>query len=628
MRYFFLCLFFLSQLGAAEIYRDPRAQAFYEQHPEFFHFANAQDLPKNLKWQDGSEEKEFADPQAVRGGTLHQFITGTPPTLRRVGPNSNNSFRGDAYDNNDFGLLASHPNTDHPIPAIALRWALSDDGLTVYFQLDPKAHFTDGQPVTADDFFFTFYFHRSPWVNAPWYTDFYSKEFAGITKYDDHTIAVHGPHKRPEQIAWLGDLRPTPRNFYKEFGPNYEQLYNDRFAPTTGAYEIQPSGFERDKSVTLHRITHWWGDDRPFYRHRYNADAIQYMVIREFDSAYESLMAGDLDFMLLGLPRYWYGANDKPAYQLGYLTKVQFYNDIPRPPYGLYINTQKPLLSDRNIRIGLQHATDFQRVIDGFYRGDYERLNQFNEGLGVYTDRSLRARVYSPELARKYFAQAGFTQTGPDGILRNAQGQRLSFRLTFDTTDRRKMLATLIESARRCGLEYTAETLEHTTMYRKVMEKNHDICFWAWSVSSRIPDFWESYHRDNAIETLPDGRKVPKRQTNNITCLDNPELSRLIDDFRVATDQDTMVKLSFQIQKIIYDEADFIPGWRIPGYRLGHWNWVKFPAWFDVRSADEPTAYGLFWLDSAAKEKSLADFRNRKAKGPPQSMIQDTWRTE
>ena len=618
------CLAFTSV--SAETFRDPRAAEFYKQHPEFFHFAQASDLPKDLDWKDGAEQQEFADPRAIRGGTLHQMVITTPPTLRRVGANANNGFRADLYENNDLGLLASHPNTDEPIPGLALRWALSKDGLTAYFKLDPNARFTDGQPVTADDFFYSFYFFRSPWADAEWYADFYTKEFGGITRYDDHTIAVHAPRLRPRQLEWLGDLRPTPREFFKDFGPDYLKRYNDRQQPTTGAYYVPADGFRRNQSITLQRVPRWWAEERRFYRYRFNPDAIQHLVIREMDNAYESLMAGELDFMLIGLPRFWYGANEKPAYQLGYLTKVQFYNDIPRPPYGLYINTQKPGLDDRNVRVGLQHATDFQRVIDGFYRGDFERLNQFSEGLGQYTDPSIRARRYSPELARAAFAQAGFTTVGSDGILMNAAGRRLSFRLTFDSTDRRKMLATLIESARRCGVEYIPETLEHTTMYRKVMEKNHEICFWAWSVSSRVPAFWESHHSDNALEKLPDGRRVPKRQTNNITGIDNPELSKLIDEFRVATKEDDMVRLSFRIQNIMHADADFIPGWRVPGYRVGHWNWVKFPESFDVRGGDEPLTYGLYWLDPAEREKSLAAFRAGQKRGEPKSVVHDKYR--
>jgi microcin C transport system substrate-binding protein len=621
---------FLALMGVAqaETYQDPKAAAYYAEHKEFFHFAAPSDLPKNLVWHDGAEQKEFAEPRAIRGGNLRQFTASTPPTMRRVGPNANNGFRGELYDNNDFGLLAAHPNTDEPIPALALQWAMSADEMTAYFRLDPNAKFTDGQPITADDYFFAFYFYRSPWINAEWYVDYYTREWGGITKFDDHTIAVQAPRKRPQQLENLGELRPIPRNFLKEFGPNYEKLYNDRFQPTTGPYFVSKEGFQREKSVTLTRVADWWGDRRKFYRYRYNPDVIEYTVIREIDSAYESLLAGEIDFMSIGMPRYWYGTNEKKAYLNGYVTKVQFFNDIPRPPYGLYINTQKPLLSDINVRRGLQHATDFQRVIEGFYRGDYERLNQFSEGLGKYTDPAIRARQYSPELARAAFAKAGFTHAGDDGILVNTAGERLSFRLTFDNSDRRKYLATLVESARRCGLEYRPETLEHTTMYRKVMEKNHDIAFWAWSVSSRLPALWESHHGDNAVDKLADGRKVPKRQTNNITGIDDPELSKLIDQFRASTDENEMIGLSHRMQRRIHDNADFIPGFRVPGYRLAHWGWVKFPEGFDVKSAEDPQSFGLFWLDPKQRETDLKDFRAGKVRGGPKTLIEDRWRTE
>jgi microcin C transport system substrate-binding protein len=621
-----LCLTLVA--AVAQTYEDPKAAAYYAEHKGFFRFATPADLPRDLVWHDGSGQQEFADPRAVRGGVLRQFVMSTPPTLRRVGPNANNGFRGELYDNNDFGLLATHPNTEEIIPGLATSWAMSPDGMTAYFRLDPNAKFTDGQPVTADDFFFAFYFYRSPWAKADWYADFYTREWGGITKYDAHTLSIKAPRRRPYQLEQLGELRPLPRDFFKDFGPNYEKAYNDRFQPTTGPYFVGPTGFQREKSVTLTRVKEWWGDRRKFFRHRYNPDAIEYGVIRELDSAYASMLSGEIDFMPIMMPRYWYGTNEKKAYQNGYLTKAQFFNDIPRPPYGLYLNTQKPLLSDLNVRIGLQHATDFQRVIDGFYRGDYERLNQFSEGLGKFTDPSIRPRRYSPELARAAFAKAGFTQAGPDGILRNAAGERLSFRLTFDNSDRRKYLATIVESARRCGVEYRPETLEHTTMYRKVMEKNHDIVFWAWSVSSRLPALWESHHTDNAVEVLADGRKVPKRQTNNITGIDDPELSKLIDRFRGATEEAEMIKLSFAMQRRIHDLADFIPGFRVPGYRIAHWNWVKFPEGFDVRGAEDPGQHGLFWLDPAQREADLKDFRDGKVRGAPKTVIEDRWRTE
>ena len=255
-----LLLLLAACAGAAETYRDPKAAAYYAEHKDFFRFATPADLPKDLVWHDGSEQKEFADPGAVRGGVLRQFVTSTPPTLRRVGPNANNGFRGELYDNNDFGLLGSHPNTDETIPGLALSWAMSADGMTAYFRLDPQAKFTDGQPITADDYFYAFYFHRSPWAKADWYADYYTREWGGITRFDDHTIAIKAPRRRPYQLEQLGELRPVPREFYRDFGPNYEKAYNDRFQPTAGPYFVGPDGFRREKSVTLTRVKDWWGE--------------------------------------------------------------------------------------------------------------------------------------------------------------------------------------------------------------------------------------------------------------------------------------------------------------------------------------------------------------------------------
>jgi hypothetical protein len=82
-----LLLFLLTQTGlaAAETYQDPNARKFYADHPEFFHFAKPTDLPPGLVWKDGAEQKEFADPRAVRGGVLRQGVITSPPTLRRGG---------------------------------------------------------------------------------------------------------------------------------------------------------------------------------------------------------------------------------------------------------------------------------------------------------------------------------------------------------------------------------------------------------------------------------------------------------------------------------------------------------------------------------------------------------------
>jgi microcin C transport system substrate-binding protein len=110
-------------------------------------------LPDDLVWQTNLSDPIFADSNAKRGGRFRSFVTTFPLTLRLVGPDSNGSFASYMRANN-LSLVGIHPNTLKPIPELATEWALGSDGHTIYFHLDPDARWSDGTPVTADDYVF------------------------------------------------------------------------------------------------------------------------------------------------------------------------------------------------------------------------------------------------------------------------------------------------------------------------------------------------------------------------------------------------------------------------------------------------------------------------------------------
>jgi oligopeptide transport system substrate-binding protein len=62
------------------------------------------------------------------------------------------------------GLVEYHPKTMEPIPAIAERWELSPDGTEYTFYLRKNAKFSNGDPITAKDFVYTFRRSLSPEV--------------------------------------------------------------------------------------------------------------------------------------------------------------------------------------------------------------------------------------------------------------------------------------------------------------------------------------------------------------------------------------------------------------------------------------------------------------------------------
>ena len=62
------------------------------------------------------------------------------------------------------------------IPGLAREWAVSADGRTIYFRLDPEARYSDGEPVRARDFLVGVYLRVSDHIVNPYSKQFYREE--------------------------------------------------------------------------------------------------------------------------------------------------------------------------------------------------------------------------------------------------------------------------------------------------------------------------------------------------------------------------------------------------------------------------------------------------------------------
>ncbi|HEY2573480.1 MAG TPA: extracellular solute-binding protein [Verrucomicrobiaceae bacterium] len=571
---------------------------------QVFFFKSMADLPADLKWEDGAEQEEFGAPEAKKGGTYHYFIQDYPRTLRHVGPDANSNTREYLLDYFYLTMLGRHPNTLEPIPSIAKQWARGPDKKTFYFRIDPDAKFSDGEPVRVDNFFFNIFFMRSDYLKDPWYPDQYTKRIDSVTKYDDLTISITMADAKPDALYHAGSLlTPLPIKFFKEFGEDYVERYNWRFVPSPGPYDLKESGLKKGQSVTLTRIKDWWAKDRKFYRQQFNPDRIVLEVIRDPEKAIEMFRAGDLDCYLLNLPERWHSKipDNDPLVEKGYLHKYTFFNQVPRPTYGLYINTSRPLLDNHEIREGLQYSCDWDAVIKQVFYGDYTRLNIAEEGFGEFTDTSIKARPFDPVQAAEFFAKAGFTERGGDGIFKNAKGERLSFTITNSYKVLEPALVVIKEEAKKAGVEFNIETPEVTASWKKFNERKHDIAFTAFNVSVEMyPRFWEDWHSINAYKK--DGSIQP--DTNNFTMMNDKELDAWIDRYDRSEDKAEMKDLAWKIERRVHDSAAFIPGFESPWYRVGCWRWVHHPATFDARTARDPEENWLFWINEDERQET------------------------
>jgi len=595
---------------------------------DYLKFGKISEVPQNLVWENGMAQPEIGDPAAKKGGVFRKYIETFPPTIRPFGGNSNNSFRGDLYDNIDMPLVGLHPATMEMIPGVAKEWATSEDGRTIYFRIDPEARYSDGEPVRARDFLIAVYLRVSDNIVNPYDKQYFREEFAQFATYDDLTLSISLPQAKLYAAALAGGIAPCAPGFYSEYGADYEQRYQWRFPPTTGAYEVRAQDINKGVSITQTRVKNWWAKDRKYFQYRYNPDKIVHTVVRDDSKAFELFRAGELDTALLSTPELWYEKCEMEPVYKGYIDRVTFYRKYPKVPRGLYLNVSKAPLNDRNVRIGIQHAMNWQKVIDVMFRGDYQRLNAFSAGYVNFSDPSINARPFSIDSARAAFSEAGYTQEGRDGILMKPDGTRLSVSVTYPTIpifDR--IFAILREESKSCGFDLRLDGQEVTVAYKKEMQKQHEMAFSSWLITPPVPDFHQYLHSTNAF----DEKGNPKPQTNNVFVWGRTDTDILSEKVRTASTVEELKDAAWKLQHIMHDEAIFVPAYSVDFVRVGSWRWVKWPDCPTTRFSP-PVVYDphdafVYWIDDAIKTETQAARRSGKA-FPESNRIVDDYRFE
>ncbi len=571
-------------------------------------------LPDGLEWKTNNSEKTIASSAAKKGGIFRTYMMSFPLTLRSVGPDSNGVFANYLH-SYEMGLVSLHPNSHNWIPSLATHWAFDEDGVTVYYKLDPNARWSDGVLVTADDYMFAFDFMRSKYIVAPFYNDYYTNRVIKVTKYDDYTISITGASKRPENdLMYYYSIGPRPRHFHK-LDDNWVKDYNWRVEPTTGPYRI--TKVKKGKYIEFSRIKDWWAKDYRLNIGRNNVDKIRVKVIRNLEIAFTHFLKGEIDAYYMVWPNFWYEKAKGKVYDKGYVHKVHFHYDAPQPLQGYFLNQDFELFKDKNVRYGFAHAFNVQKVIDINIRGDYERQQSVYKGYGEYSNTGIKAREFDLDKADYYFDLAGWDKRGPDGI-RVKNGKRLSASVVYSQENITERLVVYREELKKAGFELNLDKLDRSAAFKRMSDKKHEIAGVAFGPKFR-PSYWQMFHSENAH----------KPNTNNIGNYANSELDKLIDLYRYGTNEPERVQLSKEILRKIHDIGGYVPTYSVGFTRYSHWRWVKLPESIGTRMSQYlfPPGDGEFWIDEEEKQKTLEAMKKGEAFDPV-TIIDTTYKTQ
>ncbi len=312
----------------------------------------------------------YADPQAKKGGKLRVGLPGTFDSLNPFNLKSGSAAQG-LVGNVFQGLMAR--SADEPFtlyPLIAQSVEIDPARSHIVFHLDPRAHFSDGKPITSSDVLFSFDLLKTK--GRPQQRIAY-----GLVK----SIAAPDAQTVVYDLAGVGD-RELP--LILAIMPVLPKHATDveRFSDATLARPIASGPYviadaQPGARLLLKRDPNYWGADVPSQRGFYNFDEIDIQYFRDGNSLFEAFKAGLLDYRDETSTTRWSTGYDFPALRDGRVVKETLKNENPKGMEGFVFNTRHPIFADARLREALGMLFDFEWVNTNLYAGLYTRTKSF-----------------------------------------------------------------------------------------------------------------------------------------------------------------------------------------------------------------------------------------------------------
>ncbi|WP_036288303.1 extracellular solute-binding protein [Methylocystis sp. ATCC 49242] len=312
----------------------------------------------------------YAEPQAKKGGRLRVGLAGTFDSLNPFNLKSGSAAQG--LVGNVFQSLMAR-SQDEPFtlyPLIAKSIDVDAARTRVTFHLDPRAHFSDGKPITSEDVLFSFNLLKTKGrpqqriayglvksVDAP---------DAQTVKFD---LSGIGDRELPLILAIMPVL---PKH-----ATDVERFADATLAKPLGSGPYVIDDAKAGARLLLRRDQNYWGADIPSQRGFYNFDEIDIQYFRDGNSLFEAFKAGLLDYREETSTTRWSTGYDFPALREGRVVKEALKNDNPKGLEGFVFNTRKPVFRDIRLREALGMMFDFEWVNANLYSGLYTRTKSF-----------------------------------------------------------------------------------------------------------------------------------------------------------------------------------------------------------------------------------------------------------
>ncbi|EPB5618290.1 ABC transporter substrate-binding protein, partial [Salmonella enterica subsp. enterica serovar Infantis] len=335
------------------------------------------------------------------------------------------------------GLLISDVE-GHPSPGVAEKWENKDFKVWT-FHLRENAKWSDGTPVTAHDFVYSWQRLADPNTASPYasYLQYghivniddiiAGKKPAtdlGVKALDDHTFEVTLSEPVPYFYKLLvhPSVSPVPKSAVEKFGDKWTQPAN---IVTNGAYKLK--NWVVNERIVLERNPQYWDNAKTVI------NQVTYLPISSEVTDVNRYRSGEIDMTYNNMP-----------IELFQKLKKEIPNEVRVDPYlctyYYEINNQKAPFNDVRVRTALKLALDRDIIVNKVKnQGDlpaYSYTPPYTDGAKLVEPEWFKwSQQKRNEEAKKLLAEAGFTADKP-----------LTFDLLYNTSDLHKKLAIAVAS--------------------------------------------------------------------------------------------------------------------------------------------------------------------------------------
>jgi oligopeptide transport system substrate-binding protein len=448
------------------------------------------------------------------------------------------------------GLVSRAADTLDVIPGVAESWSISEDGLTYTFSLRKNARWSNGDPVTAHDFVWTWQRGMAPNLGHPYAYMFFIfknaeayhngelKNFSevGIRALDDYTFQFElaGPTPYVLELLAFKTMYPVHRPTLEKFDA-VNRLATAWTRPENfvgnGPFIIK--NWEVNQILSVQKNNLYWDKDN------IKLNEIHFHPVQSLTAEERMFRAGQLH-MTLSLP---------PEKVEGYRNENNpAFNEFPiYSTYYYEFNTQKPPLNDVRVRKALAYTVDRKLLTERVMKGGQLPAYAFTPP----NDKGYTPEAKMPEdvaLARQLLAEAGY----PDG-----KGFP-PITILYNTLEQHQTIAVVLQQVwkERLGIDVNLQNEDWKVWLASIRLGNFDITRSGWGGDYVDPNTFLNVHVTGA--------------GHNNSKWSNARYDELIRLASQTNDQQKRFAYFQEAEAILVDEAPIIPLYTYVRNRLIH----------------------------------------------------------